>query len=426
MRVVKISPAEISGRAAAPPSKSAAHRALICAALAGGGTVRGVIPSDDMRATLGAVEGLGVRAEYSGDTVTFKPLPVSESRDGVRVVDCRESGSTLRFLIPVYAALGIECRFVGRGRLPQRPLGVYADCLPAHGVVLEYEDKQASLPIRIRGRLESGRFVLPGNVSSQFISGLMFALPLCGGGEIALSSPLESAAYVDMTADALRVSGIVITPTQEGWRIPKEGYVPCEYNVEGDWSQAAFLLGMGALGGEVAVGGLSEDSRQGDRAIFEILKRMGADISRADNGIICRRSRLEATDIDAAQIPDLVPILATLAALARGITRITGASRLRLKESDRLEAIARCLNLLGGHVGQTEDGLIIEGVEGFGGGVTLPGFNDHRIVMSMAVAGLACDSPIMIEDAESVNKSWPEFFDVYKSCGGAANVIQHW
>ena len=131
------------------------------------------------------------------------------------MVDCRESGSTLRFLIPVYAALGIECRFVGRGRLPQRPLGVYADCLPAHGVVLEYEDKQASLPIRIRGRLESGRFVLPGNVSSQFISGLMFALPLCGGGEIALNSPLESAAYVDMTADALRASGIVITPTQE-------------------------------------------------------------------------------------------------------------------------------------------------------------------------------------------------------------------
>ena len=359
MRVVRISPAEISGRAAAPPSKSAAHRALICAALAGGGTVRGVIPSDDMRATLGAVEGLGVRAEYSGDTVTFKPCPY-RNPDGVRVVDCRESGSTLRFLIPVYAALGIECRFVGRGRLPQRPLGVYADCLPAHGVVLEYEDKQASLPIRIRGRLESGRFVLPGNVSSQFISGLMFALPLCGGGEIALTSPLESAAYVDMTADALRASGIVITPTQEGWRIPKEGYVPCEYNVEGDWSQAAFLLGMGALGGEVAVGGLSEDSRQGDRAIFEILKRMGADISRADNGIICRRSRLEATDIDAAQIPDLVPILATLAALAGGNQNNRSVPP-AVKESDRLEAIARCLNLLGGHVGQTEDGLIIEG-----------------------------------------------------------------
>lgn len=425
MSGIKVSPAKVSGAASPPPSKSAAHRALICAALAGGGSVRGVIDSDDMRATLGAVGSLGVRAAYDGCAVKMEKAAVPKVRP---VIDCLESGSTLRFMIPVFAALGIECTFTGRGRLPQRPLGVYGDCLPKHGVnLINDTGGNAGLPLTISGRLEAGRYDLPGNVSSQFISGLLFALPLCEGtSEIVLNTPLESAAYIDMTIDALNCAGVMVHRTPDGWRIPGgQSYRPYDYEAEGDWSQAAFLLAMGALGGEITINGVDLRSRQGDIAALELMRRFGADISVSEDGILCRKSRLKGIDIDAAQIPDLVPVLAVAGALAEGVTTVRGASRLRLKESDRLAAVHHCLSLLGAKIGQTEDGLRIEGVGRLKGGVSLPSFRDHRIVMSMAVAALCCEKPVIIEDYESVNKSWPEFFGVYRKCGGEADVIQH-
>ncbi|HHV50766.1 MAG TPA: 3-phosphoshikimate 1-carboxyvinyltransferase [Clostridiales bacterium] len=419
MSSIRVSPAEISGKASPPPSKSAAHRALICAALAGGGSVDGVIQSDDMRATMNGIRALGINEVWEGNTVKILGQQAPPQNP---VVDCLESGSTLRFLIPIFAALGIDATFTGCGRLPQRPLGVYADCLPEHGVAISTKN---GLPLTINGRLQAGKYHIPGDISSQFITGLLFALPLCGGdSEIILTTPLESAPYIDLTIDILKQAGIQVFPFDGGYRIPGgQRFKVHDYKVEGDWSQAAFLLALGALGGEIALTGIGLNSRQGDREIVDIMMSFGADI-KSENGVIyCRRSALTGTEIDAAQIPDLVPIIAVLASTARGVTTITGAARLRLKESDRLAAISTCINLLGGKAEGTSDGLRIYGAERLKGGVTVPSFGDHRIVMSMAAAALACEEPVIIENYQAVSKSWPGFFEVYKACGGAANVI---
>ena len=328
-----IHPSAITGSLAAPPSKSAAHRALICAALAGGGRVEGVLPSADMRATLGAVESLGAAVHQIGEevSITRAALPIEGEAP---VVDCLESGSTLRLLLPVFAAKGIPATFIGRGRLPQRPLGVYADCLPAHGVALR---GAGGLPLTLEGRLRGGRYALPGDVSSQFISGLLFALPLCReDSDIRLTTPLESAAYVRMTLETLARSGIRVEETRDGWHIPGgQSYHPVDTRVEGDWSQAAFLLAAGALGGEAILTGLNRDSAQGDRAAWKLFRDFGAEVDWVEDTLRCRRAALRGIEIDASQIPDLVPVLAAVAALAEGTTVIRNAARLRLKESDR-------------------------------------------------------------------------------------------
>lgn len=419
MSSIKVLPAAIDGCAAPPPSKSAAHRALICAALAGEGSVSGVIQSDDMRATINGISHLGGNAVYSGDKVTIQKAIFSKDNP---VIDCVESGSTLRFLIPIFAACGIACTFTGSGRLPLRPVGVYADCLPQHGVKLK---TSGGLPLTIEGRLQPGKFNLPGDVSSQFISGLLFALPLCDGdSDIILTSVLQSESYVDLTINALKSADIKVQKTSYGWHVPGgQTYRPHDYKIEGDWSQAAFLVALGVVGGRLELKGVDMNSDQGDRAVISLFERMGADIKRTEAGVICRKKRLRGIDIDASQIPDLVPVLATVSTLADGVTTISGAGRLRLKESDRLESVTNCLKKIGAKIEQTIDGLQIEGVERLGGGVTLSGFSDHRIVMSLAVAALGCSNPITITDAYSVNKSWPSFFEEYKKCGGAVDVI---
>lgn len=416
--------APVGGLITPPPSKSAAHRALLCAALAGGGTVRGITDSEDMQATLRALPALGALPAAEGETVTFSPTaPLS---GGPVTVDCGESGSTLRFLIPLFAAKGIPAVFTGRGRLPERPLGVYADCLPGHGVTLGFPEGGDSLPLSVSGRLGAGRYVLPGDVSSQFITGLLLALPLCGGdSEIVLSTPLESAAYVTMTVEAMARAGVAVETTGSGWRVPGgQTYRPHEETVEADWSQAAFLLAAGALGGGTVLTGLNPRSVQGDREALALFRRFGAAVTEEGGRIHCRRAPLHGIDIDASQIPDLVPVLAVTAALAEGTTRITGAARLRLKESDRLAAAAHCLRLLGGRVEERPDGLVIEGCPSLSGG-EVPGYNDHRIVMSMAVAALGCRGPVTIGDAGSVRKSWPAFFTDYQRIGGIVHVLEY-
>ena len=425
MAFAVVQPGTVSGRITPPPSKSAAHRALICAALAGGSTVDGVLPSADMQATLRAVQALGTPAEITGTQVRFStrcPHPSPEPA----TVDCGESGSTLRFFIPLFAALGIDAIFTGSGRLPQRPLGVYADCLPQHGVTLTPPTNGNSLPLRVSGRLCGGDYALPGNISSQFITGLLFALPLCREESvIRLTNPLESAGYVDMTLAALRHAGITIETITDGWRISGgQAYRPADYTVEADWSQAAFLLAAGALAGDVQLCGLSLPSAQGDSAALDLFRRFGADITVDTYGIRCRRAPLHGIDIDAAQIPDLVPILAITAAFAKGTTRIFHAERLRIKESDRLAAVADGLKRLGAQVAETADGLRIDGGRLLNGG-EVDGCNDHRIVMSMAVAALRCTGPVTIQDAQSVAKSWPDFFTDFTHLGGNAHVFDH-
>lgn len=422
MSLAVISPSVIRGTLTPPPSKSAAHRLLIAAALAGGGRVRGLSLSADMEATLRAVRGLGVSVRLDGDAACFSPAPPSSSPSPLPV-DCGESGSTLRFLIPLYAARGIPAVFTGHGRLPERPLGVYADCLPSHGVALS---ATAGLPLTVTGRLTGGDFALPGDVSSQFITGLLFALPLCReDSRIRLTTPLESAGYVDMTLQVLRQASIRVEPLEDGWFIPgSQTYQPLDTAVESDWSQAAFLLAAGALGGEVTLTGLNPASAQGDREALSLFRRFGASVEEAPGRIVCRKAPLHGIDIDAAQIPDLVPVLAVTAALANGVTRITGAARLRLKESDRLTAVADGIRRLGGRVEEGPDSLTITGVSRLAGG-RAEGYNDHRIVMALSMAALGCEAPVTVTDAQSVAKSWPAFFEDYRAIGGTAHVIDH-
>ena len=294
---------------------------------------------------------------------------------------------------------------------------------PPHGVTLS---AASGLPLTVTGRLTGGDFALPGDVSSQFITGLLFALPLCReDSRIRLTTPLESAGYVDMTLQVLRQAGIRVEPLEDGWFIPgSQTYRPLDTAVESDWSQAAFLLAAGALGGEVTLTGLNPASAQGDREALSLFRRFGAAVEEAPGRIVCRKAPLHGIDIDAAQIPDLVPVLAVTAALADGVTHITGAARLRLKESDRLAAVADGIRRLGGRVEESPDSLTITGVSRLAGG-RAEGYNDHRIVMALSMAALGCEAPVTVTDAQSVAKSWPAFFEDYRAIGGTAHVIDH-
>lgn len=412
MSEVTCLPGPVYGTGQVPPSKSAAHRALIAAALAGGGRVEGVRPSADMEATLNGVAGLGVSVRLEGETALFAPAAVPDAP----VVDCRESGSTLRFLIPLYGVKGIPATFVGRGRLPERPLGVYADCLPAHGLILQ---SGGGLPLTLSGRLRAGEYAVPGNISSQFLTGLLFALPLCRGDSLLrLTTALESAGYVEMTLRTLREAGIAVHPRPEGWFIPGgQTYAPRRYTVEKDWSQAAFFLAAGAIAGQVRLRGLDVGAAQGDKAIVPLLRRFGAPITEGTDGLLCQKAKLKGIPIDAAQIPDLVPILSVVGAFAEGETHIYNAGRLRIKESDRLSAVADGLRRIGADVTEEPDGLRIRGGRPLRGGYAR-GYNDHRIAMSMAVAALGCVHAVTVTDAESVNKSWPNFFSDFRAIGG--------
>ena len=314
MSKVIVHPSTLQGTVSVPCSKSAAHRAILCAALAQGESILSPIAvSNDIHVTAQAAQALGanILEEQRTWRVTGGSTPQSPAE-----IDCGESGSTLRFLIPVCAALGMEATFTGHGRLPERPIGVYLDVLPAHGVSCHTE---GGLPLSINGTLKQGEFILPGNISSQFITGLLLACPLLAGeSTIRLSSPLESAAYVDMTLEAMRAFGVTVDPLDNGWRIPGgQRYRARPFSVEGDWSQAAFFLAAGALGGTLSIGGLKRESTQGDRAAESLFAAFGAECAWKDETLCIKSNDLYGMEIDAAQIPDLVPILAATAALPR-------------------------------------------------------------------------------------------------------------
>ncbi|MBR5135380.1 MAG: 3-phosphoshikimate 1-carboxyvinyltransferase, partial [Clostridia bacterium] len=265
-------PSTVAGRIAAPPSKSAAHRALIAAALSGESVIDGIIPSADMKATLRCLEALGLSFAVDGETVRF----FGKTETPRSTADCGESGSTARFFVPIFAALGIPVTFVGEGRLPERPMTAYETCLPPHGVTIT-KPAQSGAILRIEGRLRGGVYEVAGDVSSQFITGLLFALPLCEeDSEIVLTSPLQSGGYVDMTIEILTKAGVAVEKTARGYAVRGgQSYALTSHTVEGDWSQAAFLLTAGAVGGDVTVTGLDPDSRQGDKRIEDILRDMG-------------------------------------------------------------------------------------------------------------------------------------------------------
>ncbi len=404
---IRISPSTLKGNLDIPASKSCAHRAVICAALADGvSKLSGITMSKDIEATISAMTALGAKFEINGDIVTVKGINCDIN--GTADIDCNESGSTLRFIMPVAAALGADSVFRGRGRLPQRPIDIYKRELKNHGISFRTEE----MPYEISGTLTGGKYEIEGNVSSQFITGLLFALPLIKeDSEIVMTSHLESRPYVDITIDILRRFGIEIKQTENSFLIKgNQKYTPYDEHIEGDYSQAAFFFVANALGSEVNILNLKEDSVQGDKAITDIVART------LKNGVIT------GYKADCSDIPDLVPILSVLGAYGSETSVIYNAERLRIKESDRLTACADMLNNLGGNVTVTADGLEIIPTNGLNGG-TVDSFGDHRIVMAAAVAALCCKSDVIIKGAEAAEKSYPTFFEDYIKLGGKADVI---
>ena len=423
--ICKCSGGMLRGTVNIPPSKSAAHRAMLCAALADGrSTLSPIELSNDMRATINAITALGAHVEFSDGRLIIDGIgDISKNHADNEPVDinCIESGSTLRFIIPIAAAAGINGRFIGEGTLLPRPIGIYTELLPKAGVECVTE---GGLPLICRGRLQSGEYEIRGDISSQFITGMLFALSLCGGdSRLILTTPLQSSAYVDMTVCCMADFGVKVERTDYGWFIPGgQKYTPRDYTVEGDWSHAGFFLAAGALGSGLTLHGLRMDSVQGDMAALELFRGFGAEITEQNGDLTVRRGTLHGQHINAQQIPDLVPCLAVCAALCEGTTIIDHAERLRIKESDRLASTASMINALGGKVTELPDGLKIEGVSQFIGG-TVDGCRDHRIIMSAAIAALSASGEVTITTPHSVNKSYPSFFDVYNSLGGKANVI---
>ena len=399
-----LTPASPHGTLRAIASKSAAHRLLITAAFADRPTrIRCEQTNTDIAATVDCLSALGATITRDAPYYTVTPIAHIPAE---ATLSCRESGSTLRFMLPIAAALGVKTRFVLAGRLPNRPLSPLREVLEENGITLS---ASGSNPLCMEGKISGDRFAIPGNVSSQFISGLLFALALCGeGGHLTILDRLESAPYVDMTCDALRRFGATIVRTEDGYDVlsPAHTATADETAVEGDWSNAAFPLSAAAIGGEVTMTGLDLHSHQGDRAILDLLSRFGAEVSSTEGTVTVRHRTLRGIEIDATQIPDL----ATVASVAEGTTRIFGAARLRLKESDRLVTVREMLSALGATVSETEDGLVIEGKPHLTGG-TVSAAGDHRIAMSAAVASVACETPVTITGAEATAKSYPAFFD---------------
>ena len=458
-------PARLRGIAEGIPSKSCMHRLLIGAALAG---TPCEIPcrlfSKDMAATLRTVPALypegrpALDGRYDGARILLTrsdrnpcpdaPAPAAEARFGEQVsgmaaslagggmIDVGESGSTFRFVLPVLAALGREAVLTGAGRLAARPISPLYELLVDHGAVLS---EKGRFPLRVGGRLRGGRYTLPGNISSQYISGLMMALPLCReDSEIFVEGRLQSRPYAVMTAALLTRFGIRMEETETGWRIPGgQCYAltapggPLSGNAEGelpvllcenDYSNAAFFLTAGALSDdETGVSGLCAPSLQGDAAIEELLARFGASVRREGDVLLCRGPRLRGTVIDASDIPDLVPVLALVASAAEGTTVIGGVSRLRFKESDRLATVSGTLNALGADVTAEDDRLVIRGRSRLCGGQA-DSANDHRIAMMAAVASLVCSGPVTVTGFEAVEKSYPGFLRDFAALGGVYRI----
>lgn len=419
-------PHPLSGTVEAVASKSVAHRQLILAALSDGITdITCNATSDDLETTMRCLTSLGASVARTRAGFRVVPLRIRGTKAQARL-DAGESGSTLRFLLPVIGALGKGATIRRSERLAARPIAPLDEQLTGHGCALSTDDHHALV---ISGQLTAGTYKLPGNVSSQYASGLLMAAPLIKGNiAIVVREPVESKGYIDLTIQALDTFGIRVEQgrhTEESdayrwYRLPARfsPHTPGSCFVEGDWSNAAFWLAAGALGGEgVVIQGLDARSHQGDRAIMAALSMMGARVGRGRGEVGCRYDHLIARDIDVSGIPDLVPPLAALAAMSHGTTHLTNAGRLRLKESDRLETVRDALVALGGQADIVGDGLKIVGVDALSGG-TVDAANDHRIAMMATICAAYATGPTTIRGAQCVSKSYPRFFEDFQKLGG--------
>ena len=396
----------LKGEVKVPPSKSLAHRAIICASLAHGkSTIRGIQFSKDIEATTGVMRAVGAEIKEDDGVLCV------QGTQGVNAdveAFCNESGSTLRMCLPVCAAVNQgHTHFTGRGKLGVRPMTVFEELWKS--ARLFYVDKSAetgSLDLTVKGALPAGRYRVRGDVSSQFISGLLFALPLADGDStIELTTPLYSKGYIDLTMQSLKEAGIQVS--YDGDRIFEikggQTYKPLDTEVEGDWSQAAFYLVANRIGSDVKVEGLNQSSAQGDKVIKDYLDRLD-----------------ESGDLvfDGEDCPDIIPVFAVACALRKGVTRLTGLSRLKIKECDRLDAVYTQLTAIGADVKREGDDLIFCGKDEFEGGVKVSSFNDHRIAMTLAIATTRCKKPITVDDFSCIAKSYPDFLERYKALGG--------
>ena len=411
-----ILPGARTGEVHIPASKSQAHRMLLCAAMGENEvTLRCRGLSKDILATVACLKALGASVDAEGEVLHLRP--VSAPPPGLRPLPCGESGSTLRFLLPLVGALGASAVFEREGRLPERPIEPLGRELCRNGMDIRSDGARLSCS----GQLRPGAFSLPGNISSQYISALLMTLPLLEGeSTLHIEGALESAAYVAMTEEVLRLGGVRTEKTGYGYRIPagqRCRFAP-ELSVEGDYSNAAFFLCAGALSERgIRVTGLDPRSRQGDRAIVPLLEEMGAQVASDGSSVTVKRDALHGITIDASPIPDLIPVLSVVAAAASGETRVIHAQRLRLKESDRLHSTTQMLRALGAEAEELPDGLVIRGGRTLAGG-TVDACGDHRIAMSAAVAGGICRGAVTICGSECVQKSYPDFWTDFQQLKG--------
>lgn len=422
MADLKIYPSELKGEVKIPPSKSMAHRAIICAALSEGlCIIENIDYSDDIIATIDAMNSLGAKIVKHKDYIeVIGAYGNDEKVKEARVIDCNESGSTLRFLVPISLLFKGSSNFIGRGNLGKRPLTTYYNIFERQGIQYSYEE--GNLNLVINGELKAGTFEVEGNVSSQFITGLLFTLPLLKeDSKIIITTEMESKGYIDLTLKAMSDFGVEIINNNYREFIIKgnQKYNARNYRVEGDYSQAAFFLCADSLGNDVLCKDLDLNSLQGDKEVIDILERMNVVFNANDIGVKgIANGELTSTVIDGSQCPDIIPVLTAVASLTNGTTEIINAGRLRIKECDRLAAVTSELNKLGAKIIEKEDGLVITGVEKLQGGVEVWSHKDHRIAMTLAIASTRCEEPIVIKDYECVAKSYPNFFEDFKALGG--------
>lgn len=420
MNSVIINPKKLNGNISIPSSKSLSHRAIISASLSlGESNIDNLIFSDDIYATLEGMEKLGSQIEK----ISPRSLKI-KGQNSVEVnpiIDCKESGSTLRFLIPISLLWDNMTTFTGRGKLTSRPLDEYYKIFDKQDI--KYTNNNGELPLSLQGSIRPGSFEIEGNISSQFITGLMFTLPLLrGDSKIIIKDELESKGYVDLTIDILSKFGIeIINKDYKEFIINgNQEYKNIDYNVEGDFSQAAFWIVAGILGEKINSNNLNINSLQGDKVVINLVKKMGGNIEINHDFIKTTESKTKGIIIDASQCPDIIPIMTVLAALSEGQSKIINASRLRIKESDRLKAISTELNKLGADVIEVGDSLIINGKAGLKGGI-VDSWNDHRIAMALAIASIKATDEVTITNSDAVNKSYPHFWEDFKGVGGEIN-----
>lgn len=403
------------GEIEAIASKSHVHRLLIAAALSNQKSVIvSNIISEDMQATIDCLNALGANIIIENKSIYVNPISsLLQNEKEEILLNPRESGSTARFILPVASVLCKQFSMIGAGKLPTRPFAPLCECMRKNGAVISSD----YIPMEVSGSLSAGTYQLPGNVSSQYISGLLFALPLLeDDSDIMLITNLESKAYIDITLDVLKQFGIRIQETVNGFHISgNQTYVtPGKIKADADWSNAAPFLCMGAIAGEVKMTGLNLDSTQGDKEILSVLERFGAEIFYIGDSVTVRQKDLKAIRVDVSQIPDLVPVLSIVAGLADGTTVFENAERLRMKESDRIATTKALLSVLGAEMTVAQENgmtnLYIEGIKEYNGGC-IDGAGDHRIVMAAAVASVRATKEILIRGPQAVNKSYPGFFE---------------